>query len=129
MSDRPVVEFKQVSKSFGGRKVLENVSFAVNEGEVLCVLGRSGTGKSVTLKLIIGLLKPDSGSVYIESEDISQLERTGLSKIRRNIGFLFQSAALFDSFTVADNLALPVQRFDTGHKSQKQIARSASRRI
>jgi phospholipid/cholesterol/gamma-HCH transport system ATP-binding protein len=121
MSDRPVVEFKQVSKSFGGRKVLENVSFAVNEGEVLCVLGRSGTGKSVTLKLIIGLLKPDSGSVYIESEDISQLERTGLSKIRRNIGFLFQSAALFDSFTVADNLALPVQRFDTGHKSQKQI--------
>ena len=121
MSTQPVVEFKQVSKSFGGRKVLENVSFAVNEGEVLCVLGRSGTGKSVTLKLMIGLLKPDSGSVWIGSEDISQLERKGLAKIRRDIGFLFQSAALFDSFTVADNLALPVHRFDQDHKSQKQI--------
>ncbi|WP_263383579.1 ABC transporter ATP-binding protein [Granulicella arctica] len=121
MSDHPVVEFKQVSKRFGDRKVLENVSFTVNEGEVLCVLGRSGTGKSVTLKLIIGLLKPDSGSVFIGDEDISQLERDGLSKVRRGIGFLFQSAALFDSFTVGDNLALPVQRFDKKHKSPQQI--------
>jgi len=121
LSGQPVVEFKQVSKSFGQRKILDNVSFAVNEGEVLCILGRSGTGKSVTLKLTIGLLKPDSGSVCIESEDISQLEGKGLSKIRRNIGFLFQSAALFDSFTVGDNLALPVHRFDKKHKSPEQI--------
>ena len=121
MSDQPLVEFRQVSKSFGQRKVLDNVSFAVNKGEILCILGRSGTGKSVTLKLTIGLLKPDSGSVWIGSEDISRLERDGLAKIRRDIGFLFQSAALFDSFTVADNLALPVQRFDKKHKSPQQI--------
>ena len=121
MSGQPTVEFKQVSKSFGQRKILDNVSFAVNEGEVLCILGRSGTGKSVTLKITIGLLKPDSGSVCIGSEDISRLEGKDLSKIRRNIGFLFQSAALFDSFTVGDNLALPVHRFDKKHKSPEQI--------
>ena len=121
MSGQPVVEFKQVSKSFGERKVLDHVSFTVNEGEVLCILGRSGTGKSVTLKLMIGLLKPDSGSVLVGSEDISQLEGDGLAKIRRDIGFLFQSAALFDSFTVGDNLALPVKHFDKKHKSPKQI--------
>ena len=121
MSGQPVVEFKHVSKSFGQRKILDKVSFAVDEGEVLCILGRSGTGKSVTLKLTIGLLKPDSGSVCIGSEDISRLEGKELSKIRRNIGFLFQSAALFDSFTVGDNLALPVHRFDKKHKSPEQI--------
>ena len=121
MSDRALVEFKQVSKSFGERKVLDNVSFTVNEGEVLCVLGRSGTGKSVTLKLIIGLLKPDRGSVCIGDEDISRLERKGLAKVRREIGFLFQSAALFDSFTVGDNLAMPVHHFDKRNKSPQQI--------
>ncbi len=121
MSNRPVVEFKQVSKSFGKRKVLDNVSFMVDEGEVLCILGRSGTGKSVTLKLTIGLLKPDNGSVFIGAENMSQLEGQGLLKIRRDVGFLFQSAALFDSFTVGDNLALPVHRFDKKHKSQQQI--------
>ena len=121
MSGQPAVEFKGVSKSFGQRKILDNVSFTVNESEVLCILGRSGTGKSVTLKLTIGLLKPDSGSVYIESEDIGEREGDGLSRVRGSIGFLFQSAALFDSFTVGDNLALPIQRFDKKHKSLKQI--------
>ncbi len=121
MSGRPLVEFKQVSKSFGERNVLDNVSFTVNEGEVLCVLGRSGTGKSVTLKLIIGLLTPDSGSVSIGDEDIGQLDRKDLAKVRRKIGFLFQSAALFDSFTVGDNLAMPVHYFDKKQKSPEQI--------
>ena len=121
MSDQPLVEFKNVSKSFGQKKVLDDVSFAVGKGEVLCILGRSGTGKSVTLKLIIGLLKPDSGSVAIGPETISQLQGDSLLKVRRDIGFLFQSAALFDSFTVGENLALPVHRFDKKHKSAQQI--------
>jgi len=121
MSVEPLVEFEQVSKSFGQKKVLDSVSFTLNEGEILCILGRSGTGKSVTLKLTIGLLKPDSGSVYIGSENMSQLEGDELRKVRRDIGFLFQSAALFDSFTVGDNLALPVHRFGKEHKSQQQI--------
>ncbi len=104
--------FERVSRSFIGRKVLDDVSFQVLPGETLCILGRSGTGKSVTLKLMIGLLKPDQGHVLICGHDIACMERTELSSIRREIGFLFQSAALFDSFTVGDNLALPVQRFE-----------------
>ncbi len=121
MSGPALIEFKQVSKIFGERKVLDEVSFHADEGEILCLLGRSGTGKSVTLKLTIGLLKPDGGSVCVGGEDISQLEGEGLSRIRRDIGFMFQSAALFDSFTVGDNLALPIQRFDKEHKSKQQI--------
>jgi phospholipid/cholesterol/gamma-HCH transport system ATP-binding protein len=104
--------FEHVSKAFVGTKVLDDVSFQVLEGETLCILGRSGTGKSVTLKLMIGLLKPDEGKVLIGGHDIACMERKELSSIRRQIGFLFQSAALFDSFTVGDNLALPVQRFE-----------------
>jgi phospholipid/cholesterol/gamma-HCH transport system ATP-binding protein len=112
MSDSPAVEFQHVSKSFGERKVLDDVSFQVGQGEALCILGRSGTGKSVTLKLMIGLLKPDSGSICVESEDIAKFGEDDLSRIRRDIGFLFQSAALFDSFSLGDNLALPLRRLD-----------------
>jgi phospholipid/cholesterol/gamma-HCH transport system ATP-binding protein len=120
MSESQAVEFRNVSKSFGGRKVLDDVSFQIGMGEALCILGRSGTGKSVTLKLMIGLMRPDSGEVCIESEDIAHFGPKDLSRIRRHIGFLFQSAALFDSFTLADNLALPLRRLDKG-KSEKDI--------
>lgn len=120
MSALPAVEFQQVSNAFGGRKVLNEVSFQVPEGEALCILGRSGTGKSVTLKLMIGLLKPDSGTVYIANENISQSTGENLSRVRRHIGFLFQSAALFDSFTLRDNLALPLRRFEKD-KSAEEI--------
>ena len=100
--------------------MLDDVSFSIQQGEALCILGRSGTGKSVTLKLMIGLLKPDTGRVCIESEDITCFKGEALSRVRRQIGFLFQSAALFDSFTVGDNLGLPLQRFDHS-KSKEQI--------
>jgi len=120
MSEKIAVEFRQVNKAFGQRKVLDNVSFQVEEGQALCVLGRSGTGKSVTLKLMIGLLKPDSGKVCIDDEDISHFEAEDLSRVRRNIGFLFQSAALFDSFTLADNLAMPLRRLDKS-KTEPEI--------
>jgi phospholipid/cholesterol/gamma-HCH transport system ATP-binding protein len=112
MSEAIAVEFKNVSKSFGDRKVLQDVSFQIEDGKALCILGRSGTGKSVTLKLMIRLLRPDRGSVSIESEDIAQLPEKELSRVRRKMGFLFQSAALFDSFTVADNLAVPLRHFE-----------------
>jgi phospholipid/cholesterol/gamma-HCH transport system ATP-binding protein len=117
------VEFKNVCKRFGDRKVLDDVSFSIQEGEALCILGRSGTGKSVTLKLMIGLLKPDSGQICIESEQISSFDGHELSRVRRQIGFLFQSAALFDSFTVGDNLGLPLQRF--GKPQSKEQIRQA----
>jgi phospholipid/cholesterol/gamma-HCH transport system ATP-binding protein len=108
----PAVEFRNVSKSFGQGQILNDVSFQVLQGETLCILGRSGTGKSVTLKLMIGLLKPDTGNVLIGSEDIGGMNERGLSHTRREIGFLFQGAALFDSFTVGENLSLPIHRFE-----------------
>jgi phospholipid/cholesterol/gamma-HCH transport system ATP-binding protein len=118
-SSEIAVEFQHVSKGFaGGGQVLNDVSFKVSQGETLCILGRSGTGKSVTLKLIIGLLKPDQGKVLIGGEDIAAMDRAGLSRVRRDIGFLFQSAALFDSITVGDNLALPVSRFEPGRSAE-----------
>jgi phospholipid/cholesterol/gamma-HCH transport system ATP-binding protein len=112
MSDPLAIEFQHVSKTFGNRKVLVDVSLKLGKGEALCILGRSGTGKTVTLKLMDGLLKPDSGKVCIESEDIAQVGEKDLSRVRRHIGFLFQSGALFDSFTVGENLALPLHRLD-----------------
>jgi phospholipid/cholesterol/gamma-HCH transport system ATP-binding protein len=104
------VAFEHVSKAFGPKQVLRNVSFEVPSGQALCILGRSGTGKSVTLKLLISLLKPDHGKIWIEQDEITCLNEANLSKVRRKMGFLFQDAALFDSFNLYDNLALPLQR-------------------
>jgi phospholipid/cholesterol/gamma-HCH transport system ATP-binding protein len=113
------VSFEDVSKSFGPKKVLSGVSFEVLAGEALCILGRSGTGKSVTLKLIIALLQPDAGKIWIEQDDITSLRNEELSRVRRKMGFLFQDAALFDSITVYENLALPLARLT--NKSQGEI--------
>jgi phospholipid/cholesterol/gamma-HCH transport system ATP-binding protein len=106
----PAIAFREVSRSFGGRAVLNNVSFEVAPGEAFCLLGRSGMGKSVTLKLAIGLMQPDAGAIYVENDNIVGMDEDGLSKIRSRIGFLFQSAALFDSFSLHDNLAVPLKR-------------------
>ena len=107
----PAVMFDHVSKSFGPKQVLNDVSLSVHAGEALCILGRSGTGKSVTLKLIISLLKPDTGKIWIERDEVTQLRGgADLSRIRRKMGLLFQDAALFDSLTVYENLALPLER-------------------
>jgi phospholipid/cholesterol/gamma-HCH transport system ATP-binding protein len=106
----PAIAFRDVSRSFAGRAVLNNVSFEVAPGEAFCLLGRSGMGKSVILKLIIGLIQPDAGAICIENEDIVGKDEDGLSKVRSRIGFLFQSAALFDSFSLHDNLAVPLKR-------------------
>jgi phospholipid/cholesterol/gamma-HCH transport system ATP-binding protein len=106
----PAVVFDQVFKAFGPNQVLRNVSFSVPAGEALCILGRSGTGKSVTLKLLMALIKPDQGSIWVDGDDITRLKPAGVSKARRKMGFLFQDAALFDSLTLYDNLALPLRR-------------------
>jgi phospholipid/cholesterol/gamma-HCH transport system ATP-binding protein len=123
MNEEAAVEFRNVTKAFGERKVLDDVSFKVRAGEALCVLGRSGTGKSTTLKLLIGLLKPDKGQIFIENEDIAPFGEEDLSRVRRKIGFMFQSAALFDSFSLGDNLALPMQRLNKC-KSIEEINRA-----
>ena len=106
----PAVVLQQVSKSFGEKPILRDVSFQVRAGEALCILGRSGTGKSVTLKLIMSLLKPEQGQIWIEGDEITRLHASDLSRVRRKMGFLFQDAALFDSLTLYDNLALPLFR-------------------
>jgi phospholipid/cholesterol/gamma-HCH transport system ATP-binding protein len=113
------VAFDQVSKSFGAKRILSDVSWHVPEGEAACILGRSGTGKSVTLKLIISLLRPDQGKVWIGQDDVSGLDGPGLSRVRRKIGYLFQDAALFDSLTLYENLALPLHRLT--NKSPAEI--------
>lgn len=109
----------RVSKSFGDKQVLKDVSLSISSGEAICLLGRSGTGKSVTLKLMIALLKPDTGRIRIGEDDITKLEGRELSRVRRKMGFLFQSAALFDSLNLHDNLALPLRRLT--HKSKQEI--------
>jgi phospholipid/cholesterol/gamma-HCH transport system ATP-binding protein len=113
------VAFDHVSKSFGTKQVLQDVSFDIPVGQALCILGRSGMGKSVTLKLIISLIKPDAGKIWIEQDEISLLKEAELSHVRRKLGFLFQDAALFDSLTLYENLALPLLRLTK--KSQQEI--------
>jgi phospholipid/cholesterol/gamma-HCH transport system ATP-binding protein len=118
-SNAPAVVFDQVSKSFGAKQVLNDVSWSIPEGEALCILGRSGTGKSVSLKLIIALLKPDQGKIWIDEDEVTQLSSSKLSRVRRKIGYLFQDAALFDSLNLYENLALPLQRLT--NKSKEEI--------
>jgi phospholipid/cholesterol/gamma-HCH transport system ATP-binding protein len=104
------LQLDRVSKSFEQKRVLDQVSFSVNKGTGVVILGRSGTGKSVTLRTIIGLVRPDSGRVLVEGEDVCGMTREHLNKVRQRIGFLFQTAALFDSITVGENVAFPLRR-------------------
>jgi phospholipid/cholesterol/gamma-HCH transport system ATP-binding protein len=104
----PIVAVQNLHKSFGTRGVLNGISLSINRGETLAVLGRSGTGKSVLLRLIIGLVEPDSGSVRIHGQDIAGLPLDRMGEIRKKMGFLFQHAALYDSLTVGENVAFPL---------------------
>jgi len=104
----PVVAVEEVHKAFGNHNVLNGISLGVSRGETLAMLGRSGTGKSVLLRLIIGLETPDSGSIRINGQDIAGLALDRMGEIRKKMGFLFQSAALYDSLTVQENVAFPL---------------------
>jgi phospholipid/cholesterol/gamma-HCH transport system ATP-binding protein len=114
-----LIRLDHVSKSFGRRAVLEDVSFQVSTGEAFCILGKSGTGKSVTLKLMIGLLPSDRGSIVIDGEELQALDRKSLLEVRKRIGFMFQDGALFDSIPLGENLAFPLRRHTS--KSEKEI--------
>ena len=122
------IAFEQVEKGFDGKKVLDKVSFTVAEGEAVCILGRSGTGKSVTLKLMIGLLQADAGKVLVEGKDMATLDEDGLMKVRRKMGYLFQSAALFDSFTLNQNLCMPLHRLDP-NRSPEEVKRAVEQTL
>lgn len=109
-SPQGAVRLEGVTKAFGSRRVLDDVSFSVPAGCGFVILGRSGTGKSVTLRHIIGLVRPDAGRVFVGDDEISALDGPELSRVRRSIGFLFQNAALFDSISVGENVAFPMRR-------------------
>jgi phospholipid/cholesterol/gamma-HCH transport system ATP-binding protein len=104
------IQVKTLRKSFGRQKVLNGIDLQVARGETLSVLGRSGTGKSVLLKVILGLQQPDSGSIRIHGREITGLTREQLNEIRKQVGFLFQNSALYDSLTVEQNVAFPLER-------------------
>src|ERR1700682_6731571 len=116
----PVLVLRDVHKSFGTQHVLNGINWTVARDETLAVLGRSGTGKDVLLKLIIGLQKPDAGSICIQGQEISGLGLNEMNRLRIKMGFLFQHAALYDSLTVEENVAFPLAR----HTKMSQSERS-----
>jgi len=121
------VRFDRVSKAFGALKVLDDISFEIPVGGAFCLLGRSGTGKSVTLRHILGLVRPDSGKVFVEERDVAALDRRELADVRKHMGFLFQNAALFDSMSVGDNVAFPMRRHTNW--SGAEIRERATRKL
>ncbi|HLH35013.1 MAG TPA: ATP-binding cassette domain-containing protein [Alloacidobacterium sp.] len=116
---QPYIAFDNVSKSFGDLVVLDNVSFFVLPGETLCILGRSGVGKSVSLQQIMGFLKPDSGRIMVAGEDICGFTEEQMQVIRRKVTMVFQNGALFDSLTVGENVAFPLR--ERGELMEDQI--------
>jgi len=109
VGERIAIQLVDVEKSFAGQKVLDKVNLAVPEGRTTVIIGASGQGKSVILKHMLGLMRPDRGNVLVFGQDIAKLSKKGLRKVRTNFGVLFQNVALFDSMTVYDNVALPLR--------------------
>jgi phospholipid/cholesterol/gamma-HCH transport system ATP-binding protein len=114
-----IIDFSHVSIAFDERPVLEDVSFFVNRGQTLCILGRSGVGKSVALRMLMGFLTPDEGSIRVEGQEIVGLDEEGLRAVRKRITMVFQNGALFDSLSVRENVAFPLR--ERGGLSEEQI--------
>jgi phospholipid/cholesterol/gamma-HCH transport system ATP-binding protein len=116
----PAIVVQQLHKRFGSQTVLNGIDLTVGQGETVAVLGRSGTGKSVLLKLMIGLQKPDAGSIQIHGQDIGALPVEKLNELRRKVGFLFQEAALYDSLNIEENVAFPLRRWNKTFAKEQQ---------
>jgi phospholipid/cholesterol/gamma-HCH transport system ATP-binding protein len=123
----PFVEFQDLFKAYGPKQVLRGASLKVYRGEVLVILGGSGTGKSVTLRHMLGLEVPDSGRVIVEEEDITELPEEELYRVRKKFGMLFQSGALFDSMTVFENIAFPLREHT--EMSEEEITRAVREKL
>jgi phospholipid/cholesterol/gamma-HCH transport system ATP-binding protein len=121
----PFIDFEKVSIGFGDRKILDEVSFHVGRGQTLCILGRSGVGKSVSLRILLGFLKPDGGTVRVDGQDIGALDDRGLQEIRKHVTMVFQNGALFDSLTVGENIAFPLR--EKGGLVEDQIQQLVAR--
>ena len=122
-----MIEARQLKKSFGPQRVLDGVDLRVEKGESVVIIGRSGGGKSILLKHLIGLLRPDEGDVIIDGESIAGMNERQLLKVRRKFGMLFQGAALFDSLTVAENVAFVFQR--EGKLTEPEISRKVDQAL
>ncbi|TWF40757.1 phospholipid/cholesterol/gamma-HCH transport system ATP-binding protein [Chitinophaga polysaccharea] len=122
-SPETVIRIRDLYKSFGDKQVLQGINLDLHKGENVVVLGRSGTGKSVLIKIIIGLLKPDAGTVNVLGEEVDQLKDVALRALRLKVGFSFQSSALYDSMTVGENLAFPLKR-NNRQMSKEQIRKT-----
>jgi len=127
MDHGPIISFSHVNISFGGRPILEDISFTVERGSTLCILGRSGVGKSVTLRLLMGFLKPDSGSIRMENQEITELDEEGMREVRKRLTMVFQNGALFDSLSVRENVAFPLR--EHGGLAEDQIEQIVDRLI
>lgn len=123
-----MIEIKGVHKTFRDKKVLQGVDLTINKGETIVIIGRSGEGKSVLLKHIVGLLFPDSGEVIVEGQNLNDLKTRELYSIRRKFGFLFQGAALFDSMTVGENVGLPIVEHDP-HATEDDVKRIVEEKL
>ncbi|MGD0831903.1 MAG: ATP-binding cassette domain-containing protein [Terracidiphilus sp.] len=123
----PIISFSHVGISFDGREVLEDLSFSMNRGQTLCILGRSGVGKSVALRMLMGFLKPDSGSIHVEGQEITTLSEEGMTPIRKRVTMVFQNGALFDSLSVRENVAFPLR--ERGGMDEEQIQTEVARLI
>ncbi len=123
----PMISFGHVSISFGDRKILDNVSFTVNRGQTLCILGRSGVGKSVALRILMGFLKPQVGSIRVDGEEINGLTEEGMQAVRKRVTMVFQNGALFDSLSVRENVAFPLR--ERGGVDEDQIQQIVGRLI
>jgi phospholipid/cholesterol/gamma-HCH transport system ATP-binding protein len=121
----PYIDFEKVSIAFGDRKVLDQVSFHVGRGQTLCILGRSGVGKSVSLRILLGFLKADSGCIRVDGQDIASLDERGLQEVRKHVTMVFQNGALFDSLTVGENIAFPLR--EKGGLFEDQIQQLVTR--
>ncbi len=121
-----MIEVRGLTKSFGSQKILDQVSFQIDHGESVVIIGRSGGGKSVLLKHLIGLLQPDAGQVIIDGENIVAMDERHLLRVRRKFGMVFQGAALFDSMTVAENVAFGLRRHEhlTEGETAKRVAKT-----
>ena len=116
-----IIEFKGVYKSFGPKEIYKDLNLTVYRGETLCIIGGSGTGKSVMIKMLVGLLKPDKGSVKAFGKEISNLRESEMIDIRRRIAMLFQNGALFDSLTVAENIKYPLIEHKWGTQEEMNL--------
>ena len=121
----PLISFSNVSLWFGERKVLDRVSFVVNRGETLCILGRSGVGKSVALRILMGFLKPQVGSIRVDGQEINRFTEEEMQAVRRRITMVFQNGALFDSLTVRENVAFPLR--ERGGQEEDQVQQVVDR--